>query len=187
MYALPLRAEAVDERDRERSSDAERDPDGDPDQWRREQDGQPDERPEREREHECREAEAEQDAVQADRDGKRQDAPPVLRNLTSDLGEDRGVARLCDRGGERDDRCGERGVQAAGSADSGADPREERERDGSPGARSDRERDARCRCPSSRRADRVDDREATRGPRPGDARDERDQDQRHCQHGIFVS
>ena len=60
------------------------------------------ERPHREGQDEGREAEAEQDAVEAGRERDGHHAPPRLGHLPADLRHDPRAARLADRGGERD-------------------------------------------------------------------------------------
>jgi hypothetical protein len=149
------------------------------------------ERHRREREHgvrqdERREAQSEQDAVEARRERKRQRSSPVLRHLPADLRRDRGAAGLGERSGDRDDRRGDEQVGAE-AADRATGGRGEPERRDPSRESPEREGGARLRHAPPRAADRLDHRETARRPRPRQPGDRGDAGERDRQHGIFVS
>ena len=182
--SVPANGASADHR--QRAAGAEREPDRQPQRRVAERDADSGERPDREGQHERREAEPEQHAVAGRRERHGQHAPPRLRHLAADLRRDPQPARLGHRGGDRDDRGGADRRRPAG-AQRGAREREPPERDRAAGERAERERGAGCqrRAQPPRvavRGERVDHREAARRPRAGHPGGERCGDQARGQH-----
>ena len=186
-----VQATAADRSERDhgqRAAGAEGHPDGDAERGIAERDGDAGQRPHREAEDEGREAEPEQDSVEAGRERHRHHAAPRLRDLAADLRDDPRAPRLADRRRERDGRR-HRGRSRAERA---AEQREAAERHDPAGQRPGGERRAgdrgRPQPPGvAGGRERLHHREAARRPRAGHAgRDGGDRDHRR-QHFVFVS
>jgi len=167
----------------------ERQPDDEADRGVAEHDAGRRQRVHGEREHECREAQAEQDPVEPGGERDRQHTAPRLGHLAAHLRDDPPAAHVA-RGGRQQQRSGDRDRRAMTCAERTAEQREAAERRDPAGERAAGERRAgqRGRAHPPRiamRRKRVDHREAARRPRTGQAGDQRGDGERD-QHGVFV-
>ena len=143
-------------------------------------------RPHGEGEDEGREAEPEQDPVEAGRERQRQHAPPRLGHLAAHLRDDPRAPRLAG-GGRQRDRGGDGDRGRPAGADRPPEQRQAAERRHAAGERAGRERGAgherRAQAPGvAVRRERVDHREPARRPRAGHARDQTRGEQDGLEH-----